>query len=141
MIGRADTDWFGTATEPVVLAVTVTPLLNQTLAIALKGVAVLGHIPAGITDLAGLIRHIRPDALIVDSDDRAHELAPAAAECSMPLVHVSLQTQELRVFRNERWTSCPSWGTSPNTIRNVVIGEIYASSVRRRVGVGESDAR
>lgn len=121
---------------PVVLAVTATPLLNETLAAALDGVAVLRHIPAGIADLAGLVRHIDPDALMVD-DEGATDLAVVAAELSLPLVHVSLRTRELRVLRHGGWRAFPSWGASPNAIRNVLIGEIYGSDARRRERAGE----
>ena len=54
----------------------------------------------------------------------------------MPLVHVSLKTRELRVLRESEWRAFPSWETSPNSIRNVLIGVIYAAATGRRE-VGE----
>jgi hypothetical protein len=122
--------------SPVVLAVTETPLLNETLKAALDGIAVLRRLPAGLSDLDDLVRHIAPDAIVVDSDEGATSLAPAAATCAAPLVHISLKTRELRVFRESGWRAFPSWETSPNSIRNVLIGAIYASATGLRE-VGE----
>jgi hypothetical protein len=122
--------------SPVVLAVTETPLLTETLKGALDGIAVLRLLPAGLSDLDDLVRHIAPDAVVVDTEEAATCLAPAAAECAAPLVHISLKTRELRVFRESEWRAFPSWETSPNSIRNVLIGVIYASTTARRE-VGE----
>jgi hypothetical protein len=141
MTRRPDPGLYTSGTEAVVLAVTATPLLTQSLAAALEGVAVLRRFPAGIADLDGLVRHIRPDALVVDCDEEAGELTAVAGELSLPLVHVSLQTQQLRVFRDQTWSAFPSWGTSPNAIRNVLLGEIYGASVRRRERLDERDPR
>ena len=124
---------------PVVLAVTATPLLNATLEAALEGVAVLRRLPAGLSDLRDLVRHIAPDAVVVDSEESATSLATAAAEWAVPLVHVSLKTRELRVLRDSEWRAFPSAETSPNSIRNILIGEIYgAASRRRQIGEGSS---
>lgn len=117
---------------PVVLAVTETPLLNETLKAALDGIAVLRRLPAGLSDLDDLVRHIAPDAVVVDTEEGATSLAPAAAACAVPLVHVSLKTRELRVLREREWRAFPSWETSPNSIRNVLIGVIYAPTTGRR---------
>jgi hypothetical protein len=95
--------------------------------------------PSGLADVGGLARHIRPDALVVDCDDEAAELTAVADEFSLLLVHVSLQTRQLRVFRDQNWSASPSWGISPNGIRNVLLGEIYGASVRRRERLGERD--
>jgi hypothetical protein len=141
MTGRAHSGRFTSTEPPVVLAVTGTPLLTQALAAALEGVAVLHHLPAGVADLGGLVRHIRPDALVVDCDDEAGELTAVADELSLPFVHVSLQTQQLRVLRDQSWSAQPSWGTSPSAIRNVLLGEIYGAAARRRERLGERDPR
>jgi hypothetical protein len=117
---------------PVILAVTGTPLLNEALETALDGIAVLRCLPVGISDLDALIPHIGPDALVVDSDDTANKLAAVAAAYSVPLVHVSLKTRELRVLGDAGWRAFLSSETSPNAIRNVLIGEIFGSSIRRR---------
>lgn len=141
MTGRVDVSRLTSTAETVVVAFTATPLLNETLAAALEGVAVLGRFPAGIADIDGLIRHIGPDALVVDCDDKAAELSDVADKLSIPLVHVSLQTQQLRVFREQHWNVFPSPGTSPNAIRNVLLGEIYGASVRRGKGPTGGDRR
>jgi hypothetical protein len=117
---------------PVILAVTGTPLLNEALEAALDGIAVLRRLPAGISDLDALTRHIGPDAIVVDSDDAADKLAAVAAADSVPLVHVALKTREVRVLGDDGWHAFPSSETSPNAIRNVLIGEIFGTSIRRR---------
>ncbi len=117
---------------PVVLAVTETPLLNETLKTALDGIALLRRLPAGLVGLDDLVRHIAPDAIVVDSEEGATGLAPAATACTLPLVHISLKTRELRVLRESEWRAFPSWETSPNSIRNVLIGVIYAPPTGRR---------
>jgi hypothetical protein len=125
---------------PVVLAVTRTPLLNETLEAALDGIAVLRRLPAGLSDLDDLLRHIGPDAVVVDSEEGAAGLAAAAGECAIPLVHISLETRELRVLRDRGWHAFPAWETSPNSIRNVLIGEMYGAATRRPE-VGERSSR
>lgn len=125
---------------PVVLAVTGTPLLNETLEAALSGIAVLRRLPAGLSDLNDLVRHIAPDAVVVDSDEDANNLATTAAQCAVPLLHVSLKSRGLRVLRDGGWRAFPSCETSPNSIRNILIGEIFGAATRRRE-VGERSSQ
>ena len=124
---------FGTsAPEALVVAITATPLLSETIAEALDGVAVVGRFPPDLEGLEGLVDHIRPDGLIVDRDDTADQLAEAAAKLSIPLVHISLLSQQLRVLRGGNWSNFSSYGTSPDALRNVLVGAIYGSSILRR---------
>jgi hypothetical protein len=132
MNGHLATARIATRSEPVIVAVTSVPLLNESMAAALDGIAVLSRFPSEVSDLAGLVRHIAPNALVGDSSDNIAELASIGEALSIPVVHVSLETQELRVLHDRNWTAFPAVGMSPLTIRNVLMGAIYGASVRKR---------
>jgi hypothetical protein len=120
------------APEALVVAITETPLVGETVATALDEVAVVARFPPELPGLEGLVGHIAPDALVVDSDEKADQLAGAADSLSIPLVHISLVAQQVRVLRDGRWSSFSSCGTSPDTLRNVLVGVIYGTSILRR---------
>jgi UDP-N-acetylglucosamine 2-epimerase len=77
-------------------------------------------------DLDGLLRWLRPDALIVDGDDAAVQATAYARENSLPVLHVSVREHALRLLRDGTWESVGD-GTSPEpeTIRNVVAGALF----------------
>lgn len=111
--------------RPLVLALTGTPLLTDLLRDLLGEAAAVRHFPAGSADLDGLVRHTLPDALIIDSDHDALELAAVADELSVPLVQILLPSHEIRIFRDGRWDPTPHTIESPTTIRNLLLGELF----------------
>jgi hypothetical protein len=116
--------------RPLVLALTTTPLLTELLRDLLGEFALVRDFPADSLDLDGLVRHTRPDALVIDSDQDAFELARVAEELSVPLVQVLLPSHEARVFRDRRWNPEPLPIDSPTTIRNLLLGELFHASAR-----------
>jgi hypothetical protein len=131
------TAWTEAQADPVVVGVISVPLLHDSLTEALDGVAVLLRVPPEIPDLAGLIRHTGPSVLVGDSSDAITELAAIGEELSIPVVHISLETRQLRVLRDRHWTVFPSTEMRPHEIRNVVMGAIYGAYVQRGQDHGE----
>jgi hypothetical protein len=129
MNGRVDDRLFSSsASRALAIAITATPLLSETVADALDGVAVVARFPSDLAGLGGLVEHVRPDALIVDGDDTAEQLAGVAIELSIPLVQITLVSQQLRVLRNGSWTGFSPYGTSQYALRNTLIGAMYSAS-------------
>jgi len=124
---RADATMRWTATEPrpLVLALTGTPLLTGLLRDLLGESAVVRCFPAASPDLQGLVRDTRPDAIVVDSEETALELAEVTAELRAPLVEIRLRSRELRVLRHGEWDAGPRPLASPTTIRNALLGELF----------------
>jgi hypothetical protein len=120
------------AARPIVLALTGTPLLTDLLRDLLDQVAVVRHFPAGSPDLEGLVRHTMPNALVIDSDQDALELAEVADELSMPLVRIALPSHEIQIFRDGGWDPVPFRIESPTTIRNLLLGELFNSPAGER---------
>jgi hypothetical protein len=123
------TAWTGARSDPLIVAVISVPLLRESLAEALEGIALLRRVPSEIADLAGLVRHINPSVLVSDSSHDITELASIGEELSIPVVHICLETHQLRVLRDRRWTVFPSTEMRPHEIRNVVMGAIYGAPV------------
>ena len=116
--------------RPLVLALTTTPLLTELLHDLLGEFALVRDFPGGSVDLDGLVRHARPDVLVIDSDQDALELSTVAEELSVPLVQILLPSHEARVFRNRRWDPEPLPIDSPTTIRNLLLGELFHASAQ-----------
>jgi hypothetical protein len=108
--------------EPLVLAVCATPLLSEAVGAALEGVATVRGFPAGRGDTQGLVVRVSPDAVIVDTESEvaALELLPP----NVPLVHVALDAQQVRLRRYGVWEELPNPDNSLAQIRNVVFGEL-----------------
>lgn len=127
MSSTSDTRQRDEPVRPLVLALTATPLLTDLLRDLLHTVAVVRHFPAGSDGLDGLVRHTRPDALVIDSDRDALELSAVADELSVPLVQILLPSHEIRVFRDGNTDPAIHTIESPTTIRNLLIGELFHS--------------
>ena len=85
-------------------------------------------------DIAGLLRWLRPDVVIVDSEAGAAEAAAFALEHGLPLLHISVRDRELRLFRHGEWEQVSNGeGPSPETVRNVVAGSMLAGRAQRSV--------
>jgi hypothetical protein len=127
----SDRSFRSPAPEALVVVITATPLVSETVSAALEDIAVVGRLPLELPGLEDVVSHIGPDALVVDGDDEAQQLAAAADTLSIPLVHISLGPQQLRVLRGGSWSDFSSYGTSPDLLRNLLIGAIYGTSIRR----------
>jgi hypothetical protein len=81
-------------------------------------------------DLDGLLRFLRPDVLIVDSHTGAEQAVAFALESDLPVLHLSVQERELRFYRGGTWTHVGNGeGPTPEAIRNVVAGALFAKEV------------
>jgi hypothetical protein len=125
--------WIGArrADEPLVLAICDTPLLCEAVASAVEGAAIVRGFPAGRMDTAGLIAHVRPDAVVVDAQEEADSLEPLARETGIPLIHVMLGARQVRALRDDEWREYENPENSLTEIRNVLIGELFAISAHR----------
>jgi hypothetical protein len=119
-------------TRPFVAVVCDVPLLGEAMRAALEFADVETFAAAG-GDLDGLLRWLRPSALIVDSRDRADEAAAYAREHDLPVLHVSVYDGELRFYHAGVWEQVSSSDRpTVESIRNVVAGAIFGGEVRRR---------
>ena len=76
-------------------------------------------------DTAGVLRWLRPDAVIVDDGERAAEsAAPYVSTEGGLLVHVSVADGTVRLFQDESWQIADVDGSTPDAIRNLVIGSL-----------------
>jgi hypothetical protein len=113
-------------TRPLVAVVCAVPLLGEAMGSALD-FAEVRSFSASDGDLAGLLRWLHPDALIVDGEAEAEVAATFAREHDLPVLHVSVQTRALRLYRHGTWEMIGSdEGPSPTAIRNVVAGALFA---------------
>jgi hypothetical protein len=116
----------GTNGRPLVAVVCSVPLLAEAVSSALE-FAEVRTFSGDHGDTTGLLRWLRPDAVIVDSDRDAHEAAAFALERDLPVVHLSVRDQRLRVFHGGDWTVVDSGeDPTPGVIRNVVAGMLFA---------------
>lgn len=119
-------------TRPFVAVVCDVPLLGEAVRAALE-FAEVQTFAAGGGDIDGLLRWLRPDALIVDSDASAEESAAYAREHGLPVLHVSVHDRELRYCRGGVWSHVGNGeGPTVDAVRNVIAGALFP-----RAGVAE----
>ena len=112
--------------RPLVAVWCSVPLLGEAVDFALEFAEVRSFASSG-GDLAGLLHWLRPDAVVVDSDEGAADAAPFAREHDMPLLHVSVRERSLRVYHAGEWQDvADDEGPTPEAIRNVVAGALFA---------------
>ena len=112
--------------RPLVALVCSIPLLAEAVTSALEFAEVRAF-SGDQGDTAGLLRWLRPDAVVVDSDREANDAAAFALERGLPVVHISVREQLLRVFHGGDWTVIDSGeDPTPEVIRNVVAGMLFA---------------
>jgi hypothetical protein len=115
--------------EPLVAVLSAVPILGEALTAVLESIAEVRRFPAHRGDTAGLLQWLRPDAVVVDSDEEAEAAAGFARETGAPLVHISLASRAVRVWRDGGWEEAPTGADSSETIRNAVVGGLFG---RRR---------
>jgi hypothetical protein len=119
-------DESGSSDKPLVVAVCAVPLLHEALTAALEDIADVQGFPAHRGDTIGLLRWLKPDAVVVDEDDEAEAAALFAHESKSPLLHISLKERRLRIMRNGDWEEAGNGGTSPEEIRNILAASLFA---------------
>jgi hypothetical protein len=110
---------------PLVAIVSGVPMLREALRDALEGIAEVRNFPAGRGDTAGLLRSLRPDAVVVDSEEEAESVAAFARESDSPLVFVSYRDEVVKVLADSGWEESDDVGISPEGIRNVLVAGIF----------------
>lgn len=113
-------------TRPLVAVVCAVPLVGEAMRSAFEFADVQTFAANG-GDLDGLVRWLRPDALVVDNRVSAEEAAASAHEQELPVLHVSVQDGEMRLYRSGVWEHIGNCdGPTPEAIRNVVAGALFA---------------
>lgn len=110
----------------MVAVVSTVPLISEAVSGALEGIADVRWFPADAGDAAGLVRSLRPSAVVVDSEELAGEVEPAAGEIDALLLHVLLQEDTVRVLRDGAWEDVEG-DASPHAIRNLIVGAVYGA--------------
>lgn len=116
----------GSSAKPLVVAVCAVPLLLEALTSALEDIAEVQSFPAHRGDTIGLLRGLKPDAVVVDADDEAEAAASFAYGSNSPILHISLEERKLRVLRNGDWEDAGNGGTSSEDIRNILVAGLFA---------------
>jgi hypothetical protein len=112
--------------RPLVAVLCSVPLLGEAVGSLLDFAEVRAFSARG-GDIGGLLRWLRPDAVIVDSEAGAAEATAFALEHGLPVLHISVRDRELRLFRAGEWELVGNGeGPTPESIRNVVAGSLFA---------------
>ena len=116
----------GSTRQPLVAVLYRVPLLCEAISSALDDIAEVHMFQARRGDTVGLLRSLRPDAVVVDHPSEAAEARGWTERRGVPLVHISLRERRIRVLRSGDWDE--SAGASRESIRNVIAGAMYARS-------------
>ena len=112
--------------KPLVVAVCAVPLLQEALTATLEDIAEVQSFPAHRGDTVGLLRSLKPDAVVVDAEDEAEAAASFGHESNSPVLHISLKDRKLRLLRNGDWEDAGNGGTSSEEIRNILAASLFA---------------
>jgi len=115
--------------QPLVAVLYSVPLLCEAISSALDDIAEVRMFRASRGDTVGLLRSLRPDAVVVDHPREAAEAREWSEEREIPLVHINLRERKIGVLRAGDWEE--SAGAGRESIRNIIAGAMYA-----RGGVG-----
>jgi hypothetical protein len=110
----------------VVAVISRVPLISEAVSGSLAGIADVRWFPAEGGDAGGLVRALRPDAIVVDSAELASEVEPAASAVEALLLHVLLDEPLVRVLRDGAWEDAEE-PASPEAIRNLIVGAVYGA--------------
>ncbi len=109
--------------QPLVAVLYSVPLLCEALSSALDEIAHVQAFPARRGDPVGLLRSIRPDAIVVDDRDEAESARRWARRHNVALVRVDMREQTIDVLRNGSWDQRP--GATAESIRNALAESLY----------------
>jgi len=116
--------------QPLVAVVCSVPMVFEALRDALESIASVRVFPAD-EGIAGLLRSVSPDAVIVDNDEEAQRAEPIARELGIELVHLGLLEHYVRVFRDGSWQAADHGdGVSTDSVRNIVARGLYGRRER-----------
>jgi len=112
------------APSPLIAFICRAPVLGEALMEALTPVADVRTFPAGRPDPEGLIRALRPDALVFDDIDEAELVAPYARAARTPLVLIACEENELRLLGTTGWDAV-THGDGLEVIRNLLVAQLF----------------
>ena len=115
----------GDREQPRIAAICAVPLLSEAISAVLDEIAEVQSFPANGRDIRGLLRWLRPDGIVVDTQKSADDAEAYARAAGCPLVHVQLPKQQLRVLADGRWKKVRD--ASAESIRNALVGSIYGA--------------
>jgi hypothetical protein len=110
--------------QPLVAVLYRVPLLCEAIASALDNIAEVWTFPARRGGTVGLLRSVRPDAVVVDDPIEAAAVSAWAESQDVPLVEICLHEQKVRMLQDGEWKE--SVGASAESIRNAIAGSLYA---------------
>jgi len=112
------------AVKPFVVVLSHVPLVTGAIVDALEQIAEVRAFPTQNGDAVGLLRSLRPDAIVVDGPDAAESAAKYARAADVPLVFVSLRERKLRVLQGDLWRD-KAGRPSTESLRNALAEAIY----------------
>ena len=103
-------------------------MLQEALTAALEDIADVHAFPAYRGDTIGLLRSLKPDAVVVDDEQEAQAAAPFGRETNSPILHIAIRDRDrkLRILRNGGWEEAGHAAASPEEIRNILIASLLA---------------
>jgi hypothetical protein len=118
--------------RPLVAVVCAVPLLAEAMISALDFAEVRPFNGRG-GDISGLLQWLRPDAVVVDSDEGARDALAYATDEVVPVLHVDARRRTLRLYRAGGWLDVASdEGPTPEAIRNAIAGALYGRAEARQ---------
>lgn len=115
-----------TAAQPLVAVVSNVPMIFEALRELLCVFADVQPFPSRL-GTAGLLRSIRPAAVVVDSDEDAAAAEEVAREQNFSLVHLALAKRRVRVFRRGEWSITDDGDeVRPETVRDLIAAALFA---------------
>jgi hypothetical protein len=108
----------------VVAIISTTPILCEALADVFESIGEVRVFSAHSGDTGGLLRALRPDAVVIDTEE-LEDATGFARDSGATLLHVSLVDSTLRSWNGEGWTQIENDGWSAESIRNALIGAMY----------------
>jgi hypothetical protein len=110
--------------RPLVAVICRVPILAEATTAAVGDVMTVRSF-APSRDTSGLLAWLRPDGIVVDSDEEAAAATAFATAADVPLVHVLPSAGGLRILRHGTWEEPESMTASPEAVRNVMVGGIF----------------
>ena len=109
--------------KPFVIVLSHVPFVTGAIVDALEGIAEAHTFATKSGDTVGLLRSLRPDAIVVDGPGAAEEAAKYARAADVPLVYIDLLEHKLCALERDGWRDVagrPSSGSLRNTLAEAI---------------------
>ena len=123
-------------TLPVIAVLCRVPLVAEALTGAFEGMAEVRSLPTHGGDTAGVLRWLRPDAVIVDDERAAESAAPYVSIEGGLLVHVSVADGTVRLFQDGAWQIADELSISEFTVKRHVQNILQKLNLSSRTAAG-----